>query len=86
MLKLIVHLLYAIDWSLSLHWISLILDTIIDFQDVDTNVAREMIMSQTWQEKRLGGKRGKRDENVARATLTWQERRQCGNTDVIGQY
>jgi hypothetical protein len=31
MLKLIVHLLYAIDWSLSLHWIPLILDTIIDF-------------------------------------------------------
>ena len=86
MLKLIVHLLYAIDWSLYLHWIPLILDTIIDFQDVDTNVARETIMSQTWQERRLGGKRGKRDGNVARVALTWQERRQRGNIDVIGQY
>jgi hypothetical protein len=49
-------------------------------------VARETIMSQTWQERRLGGKHGKRDGNVARATLTWQERRQHGNTDVIEQY
>jgi hypothetical protein len=42
-----------------------------------------------WQERRLCHKRGKRDvpvENVARATLTWQERRQRGKTDVIGQY
>ena len=86
MLKLIVHLLYAIDWSLSLHWIPLILDAIIDFQDVDTNVARETIMSQTWKERRLGEKHGKGDGNVARETLTWQERRQCGNTNVIRQY
>jgi hypothetical protein len=43
-------------------------------------------MSQTWQERRLGGKCGKRDGNVARETSTWQERRQRGNTDVIGQY
>jgi hypothetical protein len=43
-------------------------------------------MSQMWQERRLGGKCGKRDRNVERATLMWQERRQRGNTDVIGQY
>jgi hypothetical protein len=53
---------------------------------VDTNVARETIMSQTWQERRLGGKRGKRDGNVARVTLTWKERHQRGNTDVIRKY
>jgi hypothetical protein len=28
----------------------------------------------------------KRDDNVARETTTWQERRQRGNSDVIGQY
>jgi hypothetical protein len=51
-----------------------------------TNVARETSMSQMWQERRLGGKRGKRDVNMEREMSTWQERRQCGNTDVIGQY
>jgi hypothetical protein len=51
----------------------------------DVNVARPTLTwqlrhtsSQTWQERRSSGKRGKRDvpvENVARATLTWQDRR-----------
>jgi hypothetical protein len=36
--------------------------------------------------RRLGGKHGKRDGNVAREALTWQERHQRGNTDVIRQY
>jgi hypothetical protein len=45
-----------------------------------------MIMSQTWQERGIGGKCGKRDGNVARETLTCQERCQHGNTDVIEQY
>jgi hypothetical protein len=51
-----------------------------------TNVARETTMSQTWQERLICGKRGKRDDNMARATKTWQERRQRGNSDVIEQY
>jgi hypothetical protein len=41
--------------------------------------------SQMWQERRLCHKHGKRDipvENVARAMLTWQERRQRGKRDV----
>jgi hypothetical protein len=51
----------------------------------DVNVARATLTwqlrhtsSQTWQERRSSGKRGKRDvpvENVARETLTWQDRR-----------
>jgi hypothetical protein len=43
-------------------------------------------MSQTWQERHYGGKRGKRDVNVARETSMSQERRQRGKTDVIRQY
>jgi hypothetical protein len=42
-------------------------------------------MSQTWQERRLCHKRGKRDNYVAyvaRETTTWQERRQHGKRDV----
>jgi hypothetical protein len=50
--------------------------------------------SQTWQERRSSGKRGKRDvwktwqdqRNVARPTLTWQEIHQRGKTNVIGQH
>jgi hypothetical protein len=49
-------------------------------------VARETIMSQMWQERRLYGKCGKRDDNVARETTTWQERRQHGNSEIIGKY
>ena len=45
-----------------------------------------MSMSQTWQERHSGGKRGKRDVNMARETSTWQERHQRGKTDIIGQY
>jgi hypothetical protein len=55
-------------------------------KSIFTNVARTTYMSQTWQERRSGGKRGKRDVNVARETSTWQERHQRGKTDVIGQY
>jgi hypothetical protein len=44
------------------------------------------ISSQTWQERRSSGKRGKSDVNVARETLTWQERHQRSKTDVIGQH
>jgi hypothetical protein len=39
-------------------------------------------MSQMWQERRSGGKRGKRDINVAREMLTWQERHQCRKRDI----
>ena len=47
------------------------------------------ISSQMWQERRSSGKHGKIDipvENLERVTLTWQERRQRGKTDVIGQH
>jgi hypothetical protein len=50
------------------------------------NVAREMTMSQTWKERRLCGKCGKRDDNVARETTMWKETHQHGNSDVIRQY
>jgi hypothetical protein len=40
-----------------------------------TNVARMTSMSQTWQERRSGGKCGKRDVNVERETSTWKDRR-----------
>ena len=50
-----------------------------------TKVERETTMSQRWQERRLCGKRGKRDNKVARAMTMWQERGQRGNSDVIGQ-
>jgi hypothetical protein len=51
-----------------------------------TNVARETFQWKTWQERRSSGKRGKSDVNMARDTLTWQERCQRGKTDVIGQH
>jgi hypothetical protein len=53
-----------------------------------TNVARmtSMSMSEMWQERRSGGKHGKRDVNAARETSTWQEICQRGKADVIGQY
>jgi hypothetical protein len=51
----------------------------------DVNMARASLTwqlrhtsSQTWKERRSSGKHGKSDvpvENVARATLTWQDRR-----------
>jgi hypothetical protein len=44
-------------------------------------VAREMKM---WQERRLCGKRGKRDKTVAREMKMWQERCQRGNSTLSG--
>jgi hypothetical protein len=43
-------------------------------------------MSQTWQERRICGKHGKRYDNMERETTLWKERHQCGNSDVIRQY
>jgi hypothetical protein len=51
-----------------------------------TNVARETFQWKMWQERRFSGKRGKTDVNMERPMLTWQERRQRGKSDVIGQH